>query len=143
MTRYEYECDKCHERHDDFQAMGNARQWLKCPDCGGRAHRVYSISLKTDTNNPLRKFSRQLGVKIETRADADRVFAGRNLVMASGRECDSAARDSRAEELRLDKVVRDGVREYNNLPDRLKQADAAKVAKDEAARPTVTAAPIQ
>ena len=144
MTLYEYKCNKCGNRHDEFHKMGHAVRVTTCPKCGGGSHRVFMVRcIKTDTNNPLRQFGRQLGANMETRADAARVFEARNLVMASERECDSMARDSNTEERRLDKEVADGMREYKALPERLKDADAAKVAKQEAARPDVTAMPMK
>ena len=140
MTCYEYECGKCKRRQDDFYEMGFAPPAVECAGCGGRAYRVFSVgAIKTDRNNPLRKLGRMIGGDTSTRAAAARTFSERGLVMANGRECDDAERGARGEQRRLDKVVRDTVREYNQLPARMRAADAAKVAKEESARLKVAA----
>lgn len=135
MTLYEYKCRTCGAYQDEFHPMGHADRSTICKACGQTAHRVYMVRcIKTDTNNPLRQFSRQLGANLETRRDAANVFGRRGLVMASERECDAAERDNRAEQRRLGKIVDDTVAEYRKLPAELLKADAELVAKQEAAR---------
>lgn len=143
MILYEYECRTCGERHDKLYEMGNADRIVSCPFCGKTAHRVFTIGcVKTDTNNPLRGFGRMLGANMKTRKQAEAVMTARGLGMVSQRECDDAERDARTEERRLDKVVADGVREYNNLPADVLKADAAVIRKQEQAKPKVKADPM-
>jgi putative FmdB family regulatory protein len=39
MPTYEYQCQKCHKRHEAFQPI-TARPLTKCPACGGRLKRL-------------------------------------------------------------------------------------------------------
>lgn len=39
MPTYEYECDKCKKHFDIFQSM-TAEAIKKCPECGGKFHRL-------------------------------------------------------------------------------------------------------
>jgi len=39
MPTYEYECEKTGRRFERFQSM-SARPLQKCPECGGKAHRL-------------------------------------------------------------------------------------------------------
>lgn len=41
MPTYEYECNKCKQHFDVFQKMTD-EPLKKCPECGGRAHRLIS-----------------------------------------------------------------------------------------------------
>ena len=145
MTRYEYKCNTCGSRQDEFYPMGHADRSAICQACGETAHRVFMVRcIKTDTNNPLRRYGRSLGADMETRADARRVFEERGLVMASERECDATEREARVEQRQLDKIVDDTVAEYRKLPAALLKADAVKVAQEEAARAKrATAQPMQ
>jgi len=145
MTLYEYKCRTCGAYQDEFHKMGHAARSTLCKACGQTAHRVFMIGcVKTDRNNPLRKFGRQLGARMETRRSSDRLFKERGLVMASERDCDAAERDNWAEQRQLDKIVDDTVAEYRKLPAALLKADAVKVAQEEAARgKRATAQPMQ
>jgi len=39
MPTYEYECQKCHRRHEAFQSI-TAKPLTKCPRCRGRLKRL-------------------------------------------------------------------------------------------------------
>jgi len=41
MPTYEYECDSCRRRFDRFQRMSDSPV-KRCPDCGGKVHRLIS-----------------------------------------------------------------------------------------------------
>ena len=41
MPTYEYQCQKCHKRHEAFQAI-TAKPLSTCPTCGGRLKRLIS-----------------------------------------------------------------------------------------------------
>lgn len=41
MPTYEYECGKCKKRFDVFHSMTDDSV-RKCPECGGKAHRLIS-----------------------------------------------------------------------------------------------------
>lgn len=41
MPRYEYECESCGIHFERFQSF-NDEPLAKCPECGGRVHRVIS-----------------------------------------------------------------------------------------------------
>ncbi len=146
MALYEYQCDKCGHVETVSRPMGRAPKSVVCAKCPtGVAFRVFTApALVTDTNNPLAKWGRSLGADTSTRAAAKRTFDARGLVMGTDRECEDNARSTRAEARRLDKVVADTAREYARLPDRLKKADAAKVAAaSEKKAQAVTAAPMK
>lgn len=42
MPTYEYECDKCKGHFDIFQKMTD-EPIKKCPECGGKAHRLIGL----------------------------------------------------------------------------------------------------
>jgi putative FmdB family regulatory protein len=42
MPTYEYDCQRCHRRHEAFQSI-TARPLSKCPRCGGRLRRLLGI----------------------------------------------------------------------------------------------------
>lgn len=42
MPTYEYECDKCKKHFDIFQGMAD-ELIKKCPECGGRFHRLIGV----------------------------------------------------------------------------------------------------
>lgn len=41
MPTYEYECGKCKKHFDIFHSMTDKKTY-KCPECGGKAHRLIS-----------------------------------------------------------------------------------------------------
>ena len=42
MPTYEYECQKCHKRHEAFQSI-IAKPLTKCPKCRGKLKRLLSL----------------------------------------------------------------------------------------------------
>ena len=135
MPYYEYKCWECGTRRDSVHSMGFAPPAVECAECGGRAHRLFTVGcIKTDTNNPLRGLGRRIRGDTSSRAAAAATFERRGLVMADGRDCDLAERQAGQERRELATKAEDGIREYNRLPLEMRQRDAAKVAKEEKAK---------
>lgn len=41
MPTYEYKCDKCNHKFEEFQSM-SSEPYAKCPVCGKKSKRVFS-----------------------------------------------------------------------------------------------------
>lgn len=83
MPAYDFECGQCGTVTEDMFLINERPDYIKCPDCSGRAKRIISISVKTNAESEER-WSKAFAINPTQIPDMERRFPGDEYHPVSG-----------------------------------------------------------